>query len=180
MKMEPVKGEVAIDIRAALLSSTLQKLDALSDKPMVFDNFTIFRVPAHVRQRNKHLYEPQTVAIGPYGVGRDVEPSLRAMEWLKWRYLQEFLSRNSNCTIDRYIDEIQKLEPWARRCYFERVELSTKEFAGMLLLDGCFIVEFLIKWYQGGNDSTFAAEWSLPLIRSEFALAREPNPLLCA
>ncbi|OAY70476.1 putative UPF0481 protein [Ananas comosus] len=174
--MKPVKGEVAIDIREALLSSALQKLGALSDKPMVFDNFTIFRVPAHVRQRNKHLYEPQTVAIGPYGVGRNVEPSLQAMEWLKWRYLQEFLSRSSNSTIDRYIDEIQKLEPEARRCYFERVELSTKEFAEMLLLDGCFIVEFLIKWKGGENDGVCAVEWSLPLVRGDLLLLENQIP----
>ncbi|XP_020106281.1 UPF0481 protein At3g47200-like [Ananas comosus] len=144
---------------------------------MASDNFTIFRVPAHVRQRNKHLYEPQTVAIGPYGVGRDVEPSLRAMEWLKWRYLQEFLSRSSNCTIDNYVDAIQELEPRARRCYFERVELSTKEFAEMLLLDGCFIIEFLIKWNGGENDGVRAAEWSLPLIRGDLLLLENQIPL---
>nr|CAD1841070.1 unnamed protein product [Ananas comosus var. bracteatus] len=144
---------------------------------MASDNFTIFRVPAHVRQRNKHLYEPQTVAIGPYGVGRNVESSLMVMEWLKWRYLQEFLSRSSNCTIDNYVDAIQELEPRARRCYFERVELSTKEFAEMLLLDGCFIVEFLIKLNGGENDGVCAAEWSLPLVRGDLLLLENQIPL---
>ncbi|OAY70499.1 UPF0481 protein [Ananas comosus] len=147
--MEGVEGELAIDIREPLLSSARGKLSVLSKESMASDKCTIFRTPGLIRQRNKHLYEPQTVAIGPYG-RRDDKPSLRAMEWLKWRYLQEFLSRN-NSTLEDCIAEIQKLVPEARGCYFEWVNLKPVEFAEMLLLDGCFILEFLIKWKLGAG-----------------------------
>ncbi|OAY81040.1 UPF0481 protein [Ananas comosus] len=173
--MERVESAVAIDIRKPLLSSALRNPDAISDEPMPSDNFTIFRVPTRVRERNKHLYEPQMVAIGPYS--RRDGPSLGAMEWFKQRYLQEFCSRTSNRPIEDYVAEIQKLEPRARQCYFEHVELSTEKFVEMLLLDGCFIIEFLIKWSRGEKDSLFALKWSLPLVRGDLLLLENQIPL---
>nr|CAD1841016.1 unnamed protein product [Ananas comosus var. bracteatus] len=83
---------VAVDIEDAVLSSVRSNIKALDRDPMVLERFTIFRVPAHVRQRNTHLYEPRMVSVGPYGRGDG--PVLRAMEQHKWRYLQDFLSRN--------------------------------------------------------------------------------------
>ncbi|OAY65464.1 UPF0481 protein [Ananas comosus] len=174
--MEGVEGELAIDIREPLLSSARGKLSVLSKESMASDKCTIFRTPGLIRQRNKHLYEPQTVAIGPYG-RRDDKPSLRAMEWLKWRYLQEFLSRN-NSTLEDCIAEIQKLVPEARGCYFEWVNLKPVEFAEMLLLDGCFILEFLIKWKLGAGDcSFFTSKWSLSLVHDDLLLLENQIPL---
>jgi hypothetical protein len=51
---------------------------------------TIFRVPAHVRDASKELYEPRLVSVGPYYRGRE---ALRAMEQHKWRYLRELMGR---------------------------------------------------------------------------------------
>nr|CAD1823425.1 unnamed protein product [Ananas comosus var. bracteatus] len=170
------QGEtVAIDIGDAVLSSVTSNINALHRDPMEPESFTIFRVPAHFRQRNTHLYEPRVVSIGPYGRGD--RPDLRAMEQHKWRYLQDFLSRNPHNYIKRYIDEITALEPAARRCYFERVELSTEKFVEMLLLDGCFILEFIIKWSQGDVDSVCTAGWSLPLVRGDLLLLENQIPL---
>ncbi|OAY81036.1 UPF0481 protein [Ananas comosus] len=171
-----LEGELAIDIREALLSSARGKLSVLSKESMASDKCTIFRAPTLIRQRNKHLYEPQTVAVGPYG-RRDDKPSLQAMEWLKWCYLQEFLSRNYTNTIEDYVAEIQKLVPEVRGCYFERVELNPVEFVEMLLLDGCFILEFLIKWKLGVGYSFFTSEWSLSLVHDDLLLLENQIPL---
>nr|CAD1841011.1 unnamed protein product [Ananas comosus var. bracteatus] len=137
--------------------------------------FTFFRVPALIRERNKELYEPRMVAIGPYG--RRDEPSLRETEWLKQRYLQSFRSRSGDSRNNYYKAKIRELEPKARRCYFEPVKLNAKKFVEILLLDGCFILEFLIKWYQGNKDGLFAADWSLPLIRDDLLLLENQIPL---
>ncbi|XP_020093235.1 UPF0481 protein At3g47200-like [Ananas comosus] len=166
---------VAVDIEDAVLSSVRSNIKALDRDPMVLERFTIFRVPAHVRQRNTHLYEPRMVSVGPYGRGDG--PVLRAMEQHKWRYLQDFLSRNPYNCIDHYIAEIRVLEPRARRCYFEPVDLSADAFVEMLLLDGCFVLEFIIKWSQGDDDSVCTAGWSLPLVRGDLLLLENQIPL---
>nr|CAD1841055.1 unnamed protein product [Ananas comosus var. bracteatus] len=174
--MAQVQGEaVAIDIDEAVLSSARSNINALHRIPMASESFTIFRVPAHVRQRNTHLYEPRLVSVGPYGRGDG--PVLRAMQQHKWRYLHDFLSRNSDNCIEDYIDGVRELEPAARRCYFEPVELSAEKFVEMLLLDGCFILEFIIKWGQGEEDSVCTAGWSLPLVRGDLLLLENQIPL---
>ncbi|OAY75234.1 UPF0481 protein At3g47200-like [Ananas comosus] len=170
------QGEaVAIDISDAVLSSVRLKINALNRHPMAPESFAIFRVPAYIRQRNQHLYEPRMVSVGPYGRGD--RPVLRTMEQHKWRYLQDFLSRNPYSRIDDYIAVIRELEPRARQRYFEPVELSADEFVEMLLLDGCFVLEFIIKWSQGDDDSVCTTGWSLPLVCGDLLLLENQIPL---
>nr|CAD1841015.1 unnamed protein product [Ananas comosus var. bracteatus] len=47
----------------------------------------------------------------------------------------------------------------------------------MLLLDGCFVLEFIIKWSQGDDDSVCTAGWSLPLVRGDLLLLENQIPL---
>uniref|UniRef100_A0ACD5V8B2 Uncharacterized protein n=1 Tax=Avena sativa TaxID=4498 RepID=A0ACD5V8B2_AVESA len=85
---------------------------------------TIFRVPAHVREANKQLYEPRMVSIGPYYRGRE---ELRAMEQLKLRYLRDFLGRGARDhqipPLSSYVGAVRKVEERARRSYYEETEL---------------------------------------------------------
>lgn len=46
--------------------------------------FTIFRVPAYIRESNRSAYEPRMVSIGPY---YHDAAALRLMEDHKWRFL---------------------------------------------------------------------------------------------
>nr|CAD1841010.1 unnamed protein product [Ananas comosus var. bracteatus] len=71
----------------------------------------------------------------------------------------------------------QELEPRARQRYFEPVELSADEFVEMLLLDGCFVLEFIIKWSQGDDDSVCTTGWSLPLVCGDLLLLENQIPL---
>jgi Plant protein of unknown function len=142
--------------------------------------FTIFRVPTYIRQKNKELCEPRMVSIGPYYHG---ENSLQATEKLKLRYLQDLLSNNSTYNIvfgeiyiGQCIDALMPLESQARKCYFEEVKHAPNEFLTMLLLDGCFVIELLIKWFNRKKDTLSDIAWADPIIRSDLVLLDNQIP----
>nr|CAD1823508.1 unnamed protein product [Ananas comosus var. bracteatus] len=47
----------------------------------------------------------------------------------------------------------------------------------MLLLDGCFVLEFVIKRSQGDDNSVCTAGWSLPLVCGDLLLLENQIPL---
>ncbi|XP_072993117.1 UPF0481 protein At3g47200-like [Typha latifolia] len=115
------------------------------------DPYTITRVPTYVRERNKKLYEPMVIAIGPYHHGRE---HLQDMEKHKWRFLRDLLSRSTTeASLEVLLGKMKAWEKEARRCYSESIGLTSKEFVKMMLLDGCFIIEFFWKCQEGDLDN---------------------------
>ncbi|KAF2285613.1 hypothetical protein GH714_005815 [Hevea brasiliensis] len=114
----------------------------LRDQYHVSSDCCIFKVPSDLRSVNEKAYEPQIIAIGPYHHGK---AHLIAMEEHKIRYLQSFLRRGDKNDVSRYVQLIRGLEESARKCYAEPFCLPADAFAEMLLLDGCFIIEFICK-----------------------------------
>ncbi|KAI8009922.1 UPF0481 protein [Camellia lanceoleosa] len=100
----------------------------------------IFRVHDLLRNENKKVYEPEAVAIGPYHYGKD---NLQPMEEHKLRCLKQLLQRRNERSAERYIAEMRKSEQRAREFYAEPISLDSNAFVEMMLLDSCFIVEFL-------------------------------------
>ncbi|EEF44274.1 conserved hypothetical protein [Ricinus communis] len=113
-----------------------EKLGSLS--PLSSDR-CIFKVPNQVRVVNEKAYAPEIIAIGPYHRGKD---HLKAMEEHKIRYLQRFLRRSHQNSVLGIVQAIRALEETARNCYSEPVSLTQDEFVEMMVVDGCFIVEF--------------------------------------
>ncbi|KAF8642619.1 hypothetical protein HU200_067299 [Digitaria exilis] len=139
-------------------------------------SMTIFRVPAHVRDASKDLYEPRLVSIGPYYRGR-VE--LRAMEQHKWRYLHDLLAQYTEASLADCVSAVRDVEHQARRCYSERTGIfddSGDGFAEMLLLDGCFVLKFFINWYARVPDKLCYVGWGLPQILSDLELMENQIP----
>ena len=112
--------------------------------------FTIFRVPAYIREGNPTAYEPRMVSIGTYYHGA---AGLRAMEDHKWLYLHDLLSRNAAVSSSDLVEEMRSLEARSRACYSERPFPDSDDFVRMLLLDGCFILEFFFKWRDKEPDA---------------------------
>ncbi|KAL6615088.1 hypothetical protein ACP70R_037358 [Stipagrostis hirtigluma subsp. patula] len=138
---------------------------------------TIFRVPAYLRESNRTAYEPRMVSIGPYYHGAT---TLRAMEDHKWRYLHDLLSRNPMVSSSMLIQEMRSLEPRARACYSERPLLGSDDFVQMLLLDGCFILEFF-KLHDkttngGGPNPLYDVGWGRTLIATDLLLMENQIP----
>ncbi|XP_039851441.1 UPF0481 protein At3g47200-like [Panicum virgatum] len=135
--------------------------------------FTIFRVPAYVRGSNPTAYEPRTVSIGPYYHGA---AALRAMEDHKWRYLHDLLSRNAAVISSDLVEEMRSLEARAHACYSERPFPDSDDFVRMLLLDGCFILEFFFKWHTREPDPLCDVGWGLTLIATDLLLLENQIP----
>ncbi|KAF3332122.1 hypothetical protein FCM35_KLT03528 [Carex littledalei] len=163
-----------IKVSSSLVHVFKKKLGNLPGKPLEAEKFTIFRVPAYIRNKNKNLYQPRMVSIGPYYKDN---VHFEAMEEYKWRYLRDYLSRNERNNIERCISVLMGLESQARMCYFEKVKLESDQFLMMMLLDGCFIIEFLIKWSGSLSNAIFHVSWVLPIIRSDFLLLENQIPL---
>ncbi|XP_006646010.2 UPF0481 protein At3g47200-like [Oryza brachyantha] len=156
-----------------------ERLTALRGDPWrTQQKFTIFRVPAFLRESSRTSYEPRLVSIGPYYRGA---PALRAMEDHKWRYLCDLLSVNIHYPVlvsaSDLVAEIRSLEAQARACYSDPVDdLNSDEFVQMLLLDGCFILEFFFKWEREEPDTLCDVGWGLTFVLSDLLLMENQIP----
>ncbi|KAJ3699649.1 hypothetical protein LUZ61_003354 [Rhynchospora tenuis] len=134
----PVREEIA-----DLSEFMQQKLDTLWGKQDEIESCTIFRIPHNIRKRKKNIFEPFVVSIGPFYRGKE---SLHAMEEKKWRLLRDFLSRGNHISLNLCLLEMKALEEKTRRCYSETVDLDSDGFLQMMLLDGCFVLQYFLKW----------------------------------
>ncbi|CAN6572883.1 unnamed protein product [Malus baccata var. baccata] len=103
----------------------------------------IFRVPKKLVRDNENAYVPQMVSIGPYHHGRK---NLQAMEQVKRWYLQRLLDRKPtpDTSLVKLVKEIRSREEFLRSCYDEKLDhLNSYEFVKMMVVDGCFIIQFL-------------------------------------
>jgi len=112
--------------------------------------WSIFRVPTHIRQIDAKAYNPRVVSIGPFHRN---QPALRAMEAQKMRFYDRLMERMAYEDRDVGIKTaMRKLEPDARRCYSDEFEdISTDDFVEMMVRDGCFIVELLKLSYESNQ-----------------------------
>jgi hypothetical protein len=85
------------------------------------------------------------VSIGPYHHG---EESLAEMEEFKWQCLA-FLVKSSKKDVGQYLESIREREKDAKECYPEKslTKFNSIEFLKMMVLDGCFIIQFLLFSY---------------------------------
>ncbi|KAJ1269383.1 hypothetical protein BS78_07G207600 [Paspalum vaginatum] len=165
--------EMGDDAEADEMAARMERrLAALPGKAHESEPFTIFRVAGPMRERNRHLYEPQMVSIGPFhrGAGRH----LAAMEAHKWRYLRDLVARGA--PLAAYARAARAMEPRARRRYAEPVALSAREFAETLLLDGCFVVEFFLKGEERAEDALVDAAWAMQNVYNDLLLLENQLP----
>ncbi|KAG5608658.1 hypothetical protein H5410_019939 [Solanum commersonii] len=95
-----------------------------------------------LRQSNPDAYTPKIVSIGP---NHRKNPQLGPMEEYKLLYLRRFLQRRQGLDMKYWIGILEDMEEEARMYYDDIEDLDTDEFCKMLLLDGCFVVEFIRK-----------------------------------
>jgi hypothetical protein len=142
----------------AQVEAMQRRVDAAA--PLADDPYTIFRLPAAVRERHRDLYEPKVVSVGPYYHGR---AGLGAAQQHKWRLLRDFLSRNKKKAaggLGALVRAARSVEADARRCYAEAFAMDADEFVELLVLDGCFLLEFFLRKGEGGLAAPGGAKWA--------------------
>ncbi|XP_058084051.1 UPF0481 protein At3g47200-like [Magnolia sinica] len=177
------EGDVAIDVDIpwgpnkdiSCVKSMKQKLAAMSRNCKPSRQFTICRVPPAIRQLDESAYDPKIISIGPYHHGKT---SLQPMEEHKWRYLHTFLTRNPNISLEGYIMEMKALANSSRNCYSGNIDMCIDQFVEMMVLDGCFIIEILLKQKEAvtAGDPIYSESWALPLIAHDMLLLENQLP----
>lgn len=75
------------------------------------------------------------------------------MEKYKLLYLQRFLKRKNGLDVESCITEIDKVKYEALKCYDDNLDGDIVDnFSEMLLVDGCFVVEFIREDYEKDDD----------------------------
>uniref|UniRef100_A0A0E0KZI5 Uncharacterized protein n=1 Tax=Oryza punctata TaxID=4537 RepID=A0A0E0KZI5_ORYPU len=97
----------------------------------------ICKIVQRVRLNDRNVYEPSVLSIGTY---HHSGSPLLTMETEKWICVDYILKLNRDVSLREYLHLISGLEKQARGCYSEDINMDSKEFLQMLLLDSCFIL----------------------------------------
>ncbi|XP_057958703.1 UPF0481 protein At3g47200-like [Malania oleifera] len=157
------------------IQGLLRELHPLSNE------YCIYRVPEAIRKVNGEAYTPKVASIGPL---HRCNARLQTMEEHKLRYLEIFILRTS-VGVEGCVQVARNCEGRARRCYAEAIKLSSDEFVEMILVDGCFIIEFLLRYYfllsafsmRDQSDYIFGQSWFFCYVADDLLLLENQLPL---
>lgn len=171
-KTENHAKHVAIDV--VWLNSMKLKLDSTEGNSR--PKFSICRVTAHIHKHYHAAYNPKIVSIGPFHHGRR---NLRAMEEHKWRYLHKVLTycKREN-DLEKFLKEKKEIETTTREYYTENIKMSSQEFVKMMVLDGCFIIHFILMQTGAADYDTviYYNSWMSTLIHHDMLLMENQLP----
>ncbi|KAM7490177.1 hypothetical protein LguiA_033098 [Lonicera macranthoides] len=126
----------------SLVTSVDRILDEI--EPSETSEYCIYRVPQKIRKINEEAYNPRVISIGPFHHG---DERFRSMEVFKKRYFKKVVRRDGGAHLKNYIEFLKCCEASIRQCYSEIIEMDSDEFVTMMLVDGCFIIELLLRTY---------------------------------
>ncbi|XP_042491523.1 uncharacterized protein LOC122071264 isoform X2 [Macadamia integrifolia] len=135
---------------------------------------SIYRVPKSLLKTKPEAYGPRMVSIGPF---HRHKKHLKPMEAHKLRYFNDFIHRcESQATLDKFVEAIIRLEVRAQQCYSEIIQLKFKdEFVKMMLIDGCFILELILRTTYGHHRKS-EATWMSHVIKCDLILLENQIP----
>ncbi|XP_059639003.1 UPF0481 protein At3g47200-like [Cornus florida] len=165
----------------------IQEIQCLNKKihglPPLFPEPCIFKVHEELRSVNKKAYTPILVSIGPYHHGN---PKLREMEEHKLRYLYSLIRRfniynnDTIISVKPYLLLMEDLANRAQSCYANPIYLKRNKFVQMMLLDACFVIEFLRKScyeeLRDKDDPIFKSSWMEVQIYRDLMLVENQLP----
>jgi hypothetical protein len=160
-------GDITVHVELLARSLMRKQEGAAADEQhrATASSHRLSRVPVHLRDNNANDYTPGFVAIGPLHNREDRR--LRPAERLKVAYLNGLISRGHPdpahhlTIIQDYVRIVAAREQEARAMYVseELADIAADDFIQMMVLDGCFILEYLLKWSE--NNGGFTQRTSL-------------------
>ncbi|KAK7349852.1 hypothetical protein VNO77_07616 [Canavalia gladiata] len=112
---------------------------------------SISSIPDELQSPKADAFKPKEVSIGPLH-GRSTR-HLQLMEETKWRYMREFLDRKGSLEQTRRSEvrlkecgmDILNLHKIINASYGGYIESEPNELAKIMIVDGCFLLEFLLR-----------------------------------
>ncbi|XP_026433866.1 uncharacterized protein LOC113331370 [Papaver somniferum] len=190
-----------------------KKLQIRAPHSRISGGCSIHKVPQKfLKMREPSPYMPQVISIGPYhrtnqslksredlkllyahkllakraGEG-DSEYARRVQEEEDTRAIKPDLSGMLVATSEAWLEEcvssIKKMETEVRECYSEPVDLNSREFVEMMIIDGLFIIGMLMrsdlrKSYVAVADDPFDRnDWLLFMVEQDLLLLENQVPL---
>ncbi|KAF8389057.1 hypothetical protein HHK36_025742 [Tetracentron sinense] len=136
----------------------------------------IYRVPKVLRRVSESAYTPKLVSLGPFHRDNEI---LGKMNVHKQKYLKTYLDWYPEIKLESCLESLRGIEGRARQCYAEFINLNSFQFVEMMLLDGFFIIVFLIKFYspeRRGSDPIFDTMWMSWVIEHDMILLENQLP----
>ncbi|CAI8601057.1 unnamed protein product [Vicia faba] len=140
---------------------------------------SISSVPDKLWEANKDAYQPKHISIGP--LHRGATRHLQLMEEPKWKYTREFLERQGTKP-----EQNRKSAIRLRECGFDILklnqiicasyggsnnkiieEIESKEIAKIMIVDGCFLLELLIRLGGYMENQSGTCYKSDPILKTE-------------
>ncbi|KAL5976797.1 hypothetical protein ACLOJK_021131 [Asimina triloba] len=142
-------------------------------------SYCIYKIPLVLEKRDDSSMYP-VVTLGPILQYHFTTHS--AIEKQKWRYLREALfPAGHGGGLERFLEEIKHLEQSARDCYAKTLlDIDSNKFVKMMLLDGCFVIQFLLKGTQrqpiSPDDSIFRERWLFRKVKRDLLYLENQIP----
>ncbi|KAL5574268.1 hypothetical protein UlMin_023865 [Ulmus minor] len=135
----------------------------------------IHKVHPSLRAVNEKEYEPSLVSIGPYHHGSQ---NLQEMEKYKVRMWHLLLVRTKK-SLENYMELMRGIKEEALRYYASDITMDGDKFVEMMIVDGCFILEFLRTVREKPNRDKFIFNMNLlmPDIFRDLVLFENQLPL---
>ncbi|KAJ9159389.1 hypothetical protein P3X46_024897 [Hevea brasiliensis] len=172
-----MEKQINIDVDQVLASSIRRKL--VQNSP-VSAGCCIFRVPNTLRKHNEQLFEPTFISIGPYH--RDIQ-KFQFTEKIKLWYLDCLIARapTPETSLECFIKSIRANVKSCLECYGEEVlKLTNDEFVEIMVIDGCFIIEFFRRNAnivpKSMDDPLFKMLWVRKVLVTDFLLLENQLP----
>ncbi|KAM7493052.1 hypothetical protein LguiB_027661 [Lonicera macranthoides] len=137
-----------MDQDSKLVNEIDKMLDELEPPPS--SKRCIYRVPMELRKVNEEAYTPRIVSIGPFHRNNK---KLESMDHVKKRYMKKLVRMSGNCKLHKCIDFVKNREAKICDYYSEPIKMDTDELVKRILVDSCFIIQFLISSYNCWEDN---------------------------
>jgi hypothetical protein len=178
IRIDEASGSGVQKLAEKAIVETLEqdKGKTLSESATRGGGWSIFRVPAHVREVDNRAYSPRIVSIGPF---HHNEEALRAFEDQKERFLSCLQKRMSRECEVRLENAMKGMEKKTRKCYSENFGgIKSDDFVQMMLLDCCFIVE-LLRLYAKSDQVIFFSRNQQPRTKKDTVTLIYINIYIC-